>query len=71
MSREEVGVAVECTVCGQRKQPRGRSAPLGLRMCDNDCPGYYLDPKPGELRSLSAGAAGSRALRSAVTITSR
>lgn len=44
-----VGIAVTCTVCGQRKCPRGRSQPIGAYLCDCDCPGYRMDPKPGDL----------------------
>ena len=47
--KEQVGVAVYCTVCHLRKKPRGRSAPIGLDMCDSECPGYYEYPNPGEL----------------------
>ena len=49
--REMVGVAVECTVCGLRKKPVGRSAPMEMAnsLCDHECPGYRQDPKPGEL----------------------
>lgn len=49
--KEEVGVAVDCTVCGRRKKPIGRSAPIemGGSLCDWECHGYDLDPKPGEL----------------------
>jgi len=43
------GHAVECIVCRRTKQPRGRSAPLGLSLCDSDCRGYRLDPFPGDL----------------------
>lgn len=48
---EEIGVAVECTVCGLRKQPIGRSAPMAMAgsLCDDDCPGYREDPYPGQL----------------------
>jgi len=51
MSDEKVGVAVTCTVCYMRKKPIGRSAPMELAnsMCDHECPGYYLEPKPGDL----------------------
>lgn len=42
-----VGIRVECRVCGYEKKPHGRSAPLGDTLCDDDCPGYSLDPKPG------------------------
>ena len=44
-----VGIAVACTVCGQRKAPIGRSVPLGMYLCDRDCPGYRQDPYPGSL----------------------
>jgi hypothetical protein len=48
---EDVGVAVECTICHRRKAPRGRSvaAAMANSMCDDDCPGYRLDPYPGQL----------------------
>ena len=47
----EVGEAVECRVCGLRKKPIGRSAPLamGNGLCDHDCPGYREEPYPGDL----------------------
>lgn len=40
---------VTCTVCEQSKAPRGRSTGLGCSYCDLTCPGYALDPQPGEL----------------------
>lgn len=45
----DVGVAVNCTVCGLRKKPVGRSAAAEMAnsLCDHECPGYYADPKPG------------------------
>lgn len=47
---DEVGVAVNCTVCRKRKQPIGRDAPLGSYMCNpHDCEGYRQDPQPGDL----------------------
>lgn len=48
---ELVGVGVDCTVCGLRKKPRGRSAPLEMAnsLCDHECEGYNKDPKPGDL----------------------
>ena len=51
MSLSEVGIAVDCTVCGRRKKPRGRSAPLEMAnsLCDFECPGYDQAPEPGEL----------------------
>lgn len=42
-----VGISVECTVCHRTKKPHGRSAPLGMRYCDEDCYGYTMDPLPG------------------------
>lgn len=44
-----IGVAVECTVCGHRKQPIGRSAPYDAQMCTHGCEGYDLPPFPGSL----------------------
>ncbi len=43
-----------CSVCGKSKKPMGRSAPLEMSLCDNDCQGYRKDPQatcrwPGEL----------------------
>ena len=48
---EDIGVAVDCAVCGMRKKPIGRSAPLEMAnsLCDGDCPGYRQDPYPGQL----------------------
>lgn len=50
------GIQVTCTVCERIKAPRGRSLPwqLELSYCHADilsdmCPGYLLDPKPGDL----------------------
>lgn len=47
----DVGVAVYCEVCGLRKKPVGRSAPMEMAnsLCDHECPGYDMDPKPGQL----------------------
>lgn len=38
-----------CIVCGRRKKPRGRSAPLGMAnsLCDHGCPGYAQEPLVG------------------------
>lgn len=46
-----VGIAVRCTVCHLRKKPHGRSAPMVMAnsLCDFECAGYDLDPKPGDL----------------------
>ncbi len=48
-SDEPVGYAVTCRECGTRKAPRGRSVPLGMYLCDPECPGYALPPHPGDL----------------------
>jgi hypothetical protein len=47
----KVGISVYCTVCKMRKSPIGRSAPLEMAnsLCDDECPGYREDPKPGSL----------------------
>jgi hypothetical protein len=45
----KIGIAVDCTVCGQQKAPVGRSAPMGSLYCTSDCRGYYLDPQVGSL----------------------
>lgn len=46
-----VGRAVDCRVCGLRKKPRGRDAPLIMAssLCDHECPGYAQPPHPGDL----------------------
>lgn len=51
MNDREEGRAVDCLVCGRRKKPVGRSAPLLMAgsLCDDDCPGYWQEPKPGQL----------------------
>jgi hypothetical protein len=46
---QEVGVAVKCRTCGQRKAPRGRSVPMEMYLCDHECPGYREEPYPGYL----------------------
>jgi hypothetical protein len=47
----KVGISVYCAACGLRKKPVGRSAPLAMAngLCDDDCPGYREEPKPGDL----------------------
>lgn len=42
----EPAVRVECSECGRDKAPVGRSVPLEMRMCDDECIGYRMDPKP-------------------------
>jgi hypothetical protein len=45
-----VGVVVTCQVCDYMKKPNGRSAPMGLRYCEDDnCAYYWHAPKPGSL----------------------
>lgn len=48
---DEIGVAVDCTVCHRRKKPVGRSAPIHMAgsLCDFECSGYYSVPQPGQL----------------------
>ena len=43
------GVLVHCAECGHTKNPLGRSAPIGMYMCDSDCPGYRKEPYAGQL----------------------
>lgn len=43
------GYSVECPVCHRTKKPFGRSAPIGLNMCDYECPGYGREPLPSHL----------------------
>lgn len=40
-----------CTTCRKRKSPCGRSVPAEMHgsLCDDDCPGYRQEPKPGHL----------------------
>lgn len=38
-----------CDVCGRRKLPSGRSAPMECGGCSDGCPGYRKEPKPGHL----------------------
>ncbi len=49
LSASRVGITIECAVCGYDKKPIGRSAPMGLSYCDDDCPGYRAVPRPGSL----------------------
>lgn len=50
---------VECTVCHQRKPPRGRdvSPYTASSYCEHECPGHNEEPRaghlwPGELRRI-------------------
>lgn len=47
----KVGKAVYCRICHLRKKPRGRSAPLEMAnsLCDSECPGWRMEPRPGDL----------------------
>jgi len=48
----KIGVAVDCTVCGRRKPPIGRSVPMDTAggYCDtHDCPGWQQEPRSGSL----------------------
>ena len=49
--KSKIGIAVNCTVCGRRKKPVGRSAPIEMAnsLCDSDCRGYWEEPIPGDL----------------------
>jgi len=51
LALDDVGVSVECSVCGKRKGPSGRAVPdeMANGMCDRDCDGYYEEPDPGDL----------------------
>lgn len=42
-----IGIEVRCALCGHAKKPHGRSAPLSDYYCDDECPGYDAEPKPG------------------------
>lgn len=47
---DKVGIAVTCAVCGHRKAPIGRSAPLGSYLCDShECEGHGQAPFVGDL----------------------
>lgn len=58
----KTGIMVKCTTCHRQKKPRGRSAPIGLYMCEpidllalncnrpfDGCLGYNQEPKVGWL----------------------
>ena len=44
-----VGVVVTCSRCDYMKKPIGRSAPMGMHYCDDECEGYRQPPYPGSL----------------------
>ncbi len=47
----ERGDSPVCSGCHKRKKPLGRSAPLEMAngLCDHECEGYMLEPKPHDL----------------------
>lgn len=45
----KVGIRVTCAVCGDMKKPVGRSGPLGVSYCDEECYGYRQQPCVGSL----------------------
>jgi hypothetical protein len=45
----KIGKSVYCQVCERRKKPIGRSAPIGMDLCDEDCKGYRKEPHVGSL----------------------
>lgn len=45
----KIGIRVTCAVCGDMKKPRGRSEPLGVPYCTEDCAGYHQPPFVGSL----------------------
>lgn len=56
LSATKIGIAVICAVCGYRKKPIGRSAPVGMVMCEyhfpgdpSNCDGYNERPYAGHL----------------------
>ena len=49
LSKTKVGARLYCGVCSQSKKPIGRSAPIELIYCDDDCLGYRQHPLPGSL----------------------
>jgi hypothetical protein len=49
LRKDYFGYRATCVVCGYRKKPVGRSAPLELHFCDSACPGYFEEPFPSHL----------------------
>jgi len=49
MAATKEGISVNCTVCGLRKKPHGRSAAdaMANSLCDYECQGYQKEPLPG------------------------
>lgn len=52
----KTGIYVTCLVCHRQKKPRGRSAPMGMSMCEDSsifnphgCDGYAQEPRVGDL----------------------
>lgn len=56
-ARKRIGISVECADCHRQKRPRGRSAPMGMVMCNPNglnnifagCGGYWKEPLVGDL----------------------
>lgn len=48
---DEVGISVECSVCGMRKKPIWRCEPpeMANSLCNHECPGYDAVPLPCSL----------------------
>src|SRR5580765_5875680 len=49
LNPNKFGIRAVCKSCGLPKAPRGRSVPIGLHMCDHECPGYLQEPHIGSL----------------------
>ncbi len=49
LADDKIGIRVKCSVCGNTKNPIGRSAPVSWYGCDDECRGYRQEPYPGSL----------------------
>ncbi len=49
LNPNRVGIRVACAICGNQKQPVGRSASPAAYYCNNDCDGYRQEPHIGWL----------------------
>ena len=49
LDQTKIGVEVKCDACGRTKAPIGRSVPMGMSMCDDDCAGYRQGVRSGSL----------------------
>ena len=47
----KIGISIDCSTCRRSKPPRGRSVADAMygSVCNSECPGYWEDPKPGDL----------------------